>query len=281
MKVLHPGSYSCILDLGRFHLRKYGVPSSGPMDVRSAMRSQTLVDNPIEYPIIEAFLSGLHLEFDEASLCSVSGGAADIFINNKLQTTTEQIHLNGGDTLKIGAMRSGARSYLAIKGIIQAPNILDSACPINGYNDSRLVKNEVLQILPRSEKTISSGSLIKPVFIAPEAPIIVRPGPEWILLEKDAQASLLSKTYIISSTADRMGYRLEGENIAVSKKIEILSAPVLPGTVQLLPSGLPLILMKDCQTTGGYPRVLQVDDNSIIQLAQRKSGDKVRFQIAD
>ncbi len=279
VRVKQAGSYSCLVDLGRFHFRKYGVPASGPMDIRSAMRALSMVGNPIEYPLIESYLSGMKLEFDEDAWCSITGGEADVFINNQLITNSSRIKVESGDTLKIGRMRSGARTYIAIKGSIQAPRILDSVCYINGYYDNRLQKSDILQITPFLDKGVTRQSVIKPLLINPNSPISVQPGPEWQFLKDDEQESLLSQQYTVSSLADRMGYRLEGQAMQLEEDIEIYSSPVLPGTVQLLPSGLPLILMRDCQTTGGYPRVLQVAEDSIMQLAQRKGGDTVRFKL--
>jgi len=176
-------------------------------------------------------------------------------------------------------MRSGARTYLAIKGSILVSRVLDSCCHINGYNDSRLTQNATLQVFTQEAEKAPRLSAITPLYIDSNSPIIVRPGPEWKELKKIEQESLLSQQYTVSALSDRMGYRLEGEPVPIEENFEIYSSPVMPGTIQLLPSGLPLILMRDCQTTGGYPRVLQVSEDSIMQLAQRKGGDSVRLTL--
>ena len=279
IKVLQPGSYSCLVDLGRFHFRKYGVPSSGPMDTQSAMRAHSLVGNPTKYPLIESYLSGLHLEFDHEALCSITGGKAEILHNDVPISNTNPIHLDSGDRLKVGRMISGARTYIAIRGAIQSPHVLDSVCPLVGYHDSRLTQGEILQITTNRENKNTAQSLVKPLSIEPSTPIQVHPGQEWHLLSQHDQALLLDQEYTISRLADRMGYRLEGTPVQAEKHIEIFSSPVMPGIIQLLPSGLPLVLMRDCQTTGGYPRVLQVVEHSIMQLAQRKTHDTVRLQL--
>jgi allophanate hydrolase subunit 2 len=81
----------------------------------------------------------------------------------------------------------------------------------------------------------------------------------------------------ISNKINRMGYRLE--EVKVSHNKSIITSPVIPGTVQLTPSGQLIILMKDAPTTGGYPRVFQLTEKSIAIIAQKKTGDTFSFKL--
>ena len=99
-------------------------------------------------------------------------------------------------------------------------------------------------------------------------------GPEYDLLSTNSKKKLFKNEFTIN-TNNRMAYNLE-ETLQVDIKT-IISSPVLPGSVQLTPSGKIIILHRDCQTTGGYPRILQLDTNSLNNLSQLKSNDKIKF----
>ena len=104
-------------------------------------------------------------------------------------------------------------------------------------------------------------------------------GPEWEQLPKLLHNRILSKTFTVSEQINRMAYQLE-ENIENDLE-PILTAPVYPGTIQLTPSGKLIVLMRDAQVTGGYPRILQVDIHSLNILAQKRSGEKIKFSIIE
>ena len=170
-------------------------------------------------------------------------------------------------------MNRGARLYLAFKNGINTERIVDSASPFPGQVQV-FKKGHVFEINGATGQRINSA--IIPFKMDPLKVLSCHIGPEWHYLSKNAQEQILAHSYTISPQSNRMGYRLEGKIIGESIS-PILSSGVLPGTIQLLPSGLPLILMRDCQTTGGYPRILQVGEIDINQLAQRKPGEKVRL----
>jgi allophanate hydrolase subunit 2 len=105
----------------------------------------------------------------------------------------------------------------------------------------------------------------------------VYPGPEFEKLSKELKEKLLQKKFSVSKNNSRMAYQLEER---VHNDLQsILTQPVLPGTVQFTPSGNLIVLMRDCQTTGGYPRVFQLTEQSINLLAQKKQGDTIQFQL--
>ena len=106
--------------------------------------------------------------------------------------------------------------------------------------------------------------------------IEVTKGPEFTRLNKDQREFLFSENFVFDSLNNRMGCQLKN-NIPPLEKSEIITSAVIPGTVQLTPSGRLIILMRDCPTTGGYPRILQLSDIAINQLAQKKTGDTFKF----
>ena len=107
----------------------------------------------------------------------------------------------------------------------------------------------------------------------------VHKGPEFDRLSISEKENLFSQEFTISKENNRMAYQLSE---AVQNNLTpIITSLVLPGTVQLTPSGKLIILMRDCQTTGGYPRVLQLNDKAINILSQKFTNDKIRFTLID
>lgn len=104
-------------------------------------------------------------------------------------------------------------------------------------------------------------------------------GPEFDILNDQDKKTIFNSTFMVTKDNNRMGYRLEGSPYTNPANYNMLTSSVLPGTVQLTPSGQLIVLMQDCQTTGGYPRILQVTQSGINSLAQKKSSDAITFEI--
>jgi len=109
--------------------------------------------------------------------------------------------------------------------------------------------------------------------------ILLDRGPEFEVLSEAARQHLLEASFTVSNNSNRMGVRLDSEDVLDHSKHSMLSSGVIPGTVQLPPNGFPIVLMRDAQTTGGYPRIAQLTADSIDLLAQKKPGDCIKFAI--
>ena len=112
-------------------------------------------------------------------------------------------------------------------------------------------------------------------------PIRVMTGREWAFFSEQSRQDFLTGSYTLTGDSDRMGYRLTGEALTLETPCELLSESVAFGTVQVPPSGQPLILMADRQTTGGYPRIAQVASVDLPRLAQMLPGDTLQFSLID
>lgn len=165
---------------------------------------------------------------------------------------------------------------MSVPGLI-VETWLGSVCHLWPYLNGLLRRGEVLLHRPIDMKTLYC--VVRPIRFDVEHKIVCSPGPEYHLLTT-AQKKLLDQTFNISKDANTMGYRLQGRPIKPSYTTSIISSAVLPGTVQLLPNGQLVILMRDCQTTGGYPRILQIEEEGICELAQRRPGNSVQFSLA-
>ena len=279
IKVLHPGLYSSIQDLGRFGFRKFGVPQSGVMDSYSAKMSNLLLNNSEEKPVLEITQTGPKLEFNEASKIAICGALINPKLNEKSVFNNQIIQVKMGDVLSFGKLEFGYRAYLGISGGFLSDIILNSSSWYEGITHQfRLQKGDELffNSSSTSDTVTNSGLKVKAYFLK-EQLVPVYKGPEFYLLSKILQKKLLSTNFTIDKKNNRMAVQLVEP---FSNKLKpIITGPVLPGTVQLTPSGNLIVLMRDCQTTGGYPRILQLSEEGINLLSQKIAGDTVKFDL--
>ncbi|MDP6921840.1 MAG: biotin-dependent carboxyltransferase family protein [Lutibacter sp.] len=280
IQVLHPGLYTSIQDLGRLGYRHIGVPTSGPMDTVSAELANALLNNDPNDALMEITMLGPRLHFLEAATMVLTGAEMSARINDKVLLTNKPYTVASGDILSFGRLRQGMRCYLAVKGGFSAHKVMGSRSMYAGITESgRLKAHEVISF-------VSSNALIEPGSVGKgrvsphhtffhNATLPVYKGPEFDLFSARQQSILTSRQFTVSNHSDRMGYQL---NEAVFKhRKSMITSPVLPGTVQLTPAGKLVILMKDAQTTGGYPRIFQLPESSLAMVAQKKPGDPLGF----
>lgn len=279
IEVIQPGIFSTIQDTGRFGFMKFGVPRSGPMDSYAAKLGNLLLQNSQNDAVLEITLSGPHLKFSKPAVIVITG--ADLFstVNGIRVENNKIIQISPGDVLSFGKRVKGCRCYLSIKGGFLTEEILDSKSWYDGITPFfRLEKGYKLKYIEAEIDISSHGSQLKinkDYFDSPQ--IDVFPGPEYYLLPDDLQKTLANTKFTVDNKNNRMAIQLK-EMLANSLQ-PIITGPVVPGTVQLTPSGKLIILMRDCQTTGGYPRIMSLTENGINRLSQKIEGEKVRFKI--
>ena len=272
LKVIKCGPLASVQDLGRFGFRKYGIPQSGAMDESFMVKANAAVANAEHAPVVEFALVGLTLEALEETTLGVVG--ASFSINGEIQEGISAV-VESGDIVQLSAPEK-VYAYISLAG--EWKNLTKDFDSFSTYTPARLggfkgrnLKNEdILETeafgLGTKAMAMEEGSnntifhLLK--------------GPEW---SKEV-VSILTNSYTIDSSSNRMGIRLTGGTIhAVTK--EIRSSATIPGMIQLPGSGQPIVLMKDCQTTGGYPRIAIVKNEELSGLAQIRAGETVRFKL--
>jgi allophanate hydrolase subunit 2 len=199
---------------------------------------------------------------------------------NDQEIASNQVHrINPGDILGFGQLKNGFRVYMAIKGGIQTELSLNSRSfykPITNMN--RISNNMELPYIP-CEGFDPRIMQVKPDTFWKRDQLQVYPGPEFYLLDQKQQEGLFVRSFTVAKENNRMAYQLQ-EHLSPNTH-SMLTSATLPGTVQLTPSGRLIILMTDGQTTGGYPRILQLAQGSINLLAQKKFGDKLEFVLQE
>lgn len=279
--VLNPGIYCTVQDLGRIGFAHIGVPISGAMDLHSASIGNQLLNNKKSAAVLEIPFGGCKLLFEAAVAICLTGADFNPTIDGKLVTLNSVFKVPKGAVLSFGSRKYGVRTYLCVLGGFDTETVLKSRSYYKGVTaSSYLQRGDTLSIGFNTPIKQNSHAKIKvdvPYFLTNK--IGVTKGPEFEFLSKNQQNTLLKSVFTVSNDNNRVGYQL-AESLENNLK-PILTSGVLPGTVQLTPSGTLIVLMRDCQVTGGYPRVLQLSDDAISKLGQKIAGDEVRFWIKE
>jgi biotin-dependent carboxylase-like uncharacterized protein len=277
LKVLKSGFYTSVQDAGRFHLRNKGVPVSGVMDELSVFKANTLLENEITDGVLEITMTGPTLLFEEETYMVMSGAEMSATLNNQPIKNYKVYQIDVGDILSYGKLEAGFRSYLAVKGGFEPKRMYDSVSfykPISYANrlmDGDIVPFQYNKIFKPKISEIKVDSFLG------ETVLEAYKAPEFDMLTDSQLTVLFSKDFTVAKENNRMAYQLNEK--LVSHTVSMLTSATLPGTVQLTPAGKLIILMKDGQTTGGYPRILQLSDRAISILAQKREGATIAFKL--
>lgn len=296
--ILDGGIQSLIQDLGRTHYQQYGVIVSGAMDCYALRTANLLVGNAEDEAGVEITFGKTSLLFHDERVIAITGGHLKPKLNGTSLTMNRPYKVKKNDILTFKTPAFGLRAYLAISGGIAIEKVLGSKSTyekagLGGWKGRILKRADEIplgQIQPLQqrfmsfEKTVNWSANTQAFYSWQEEiiPIHALVGLDYHLFEPDSLLQFEQLTYTISSQSNRMGYHLENaSSINLDEQKEILSEAVSFGTVQVPPSGQPMILMADAQTVGGYPKVAQVIASDFSRLAQALPGQKIQFKFID
>jgi biotin-dependent carboxylase-like uncharacterized protein len=277
LKVLKPGFFTTIQDNGRFGYRDKGVPVSGAMDMVSVSRLNTLLENDSNAAVLEITMTGPTLLFENNTYVALAGAWLSPTLNNEPIDNYKVYKVKKGDILSYGRLEKGFRGYLAVKNGFKSDVVLGSKSQYYPITEAKCILE--LQEIDFEETTLFKpkiSELKMDTYLDFEF-LEVEKGPEYEMLDDKQLTKLFSKEFTVSKENNRMAYQMN-EKIQGHDKT-ILTSATQPGTVQLTPEGKLIILMKDGQTTGGYPRILQLTEEAICVLAQKKSTDLLTFKL--
>jgi len=294
LRINKSGLLDTIQDAGRYGYQHLGINPGGAMDITAMQIANALVGNDLNEAIVEMHFPAAEIVFEEPVLLALSGADFAAEINGEPIPVLHPVIVQKGAILKFKQNQNGARVYLAVRGGYRLTDWLHSysthlKVKAGGFEGRALQKNDRLLLkdaqnysLPNTDQwckvlhwTVNADSL----YMAGAVQFI--PGAEYHALDSKSRQRLETASFNILRQSDRMGYRLQGENISSSSQKEMISTAVTRGTIQLLPDGQLIILMADHQTTGGYPRVGHVISANLPALAQKNAGDKISFQKID
>ncbi|MDU8886257.1 biotin-dependent carboxyltransferase family protein [Yeosuana sp. MJ-SS3] len=277
VKVISPGFYSTIQDLGRFGYRQFGVPISGVMDSYSAKLANAILGNDENDAGLEITIKGPVLEFQTDTVICITGADLSPILNSILIENNKPISVKKGDVLSFGRLNHGVRSYLSVLGGFQTHLAMNSRSMYKNITESQIIKKDDLLIINENIQDCNFNSISVDTRSLKSNIVEAYQGPEFDKLSKEEKKTLFSQKFTISKENNRMAYQLN--ELVINKIQPIITSLVLPGTVQLTPSGKLIILMRDCQTTGGYPRVFQLSEKGINTLAQKFTNDLIEFKL--
>ncbi len=279
IKVLKSGLLATIQDYGRYGYASFGVPASGAMDMKSFKVANTILNNTINDAAIEIAYGNCEFLFTLTTEICISGADCSPKVDGENIFMNRRVKIDKNSILTINNTSNGVFTYLAVKGGIRSKKVLKSRSYYKSITeDYRLKKGDVLPIYTNEFLDTKTFTHVKPNLFFNNSNIIkCYRGPEFYLLSDKNKHEICNNFFSISANHNRMGYKLL--ETLENKLEQILTSAVFPGTVQLTPSGELIILMRDAQVTGGYPRILQLKEDSIAQIAQKTTNDTFVFSI--
>jgi biotin-dependent carboxylase-like uncharacterized protein len=286
ISVLTPGAYTTVQDKGRYGYQQMGIPVSGVLDAFAFRAANMLVGNPDYAAVLEITIMGPRLEILVESDVAVTGAEMGMTLNEQPVEGWKSIRVKPGDILNIQQVKSGCRGYLAVNGGINVPVVMGSRATyvggkLGGYRGRPLKEGDVIQ---SGDAKLLNTPLKFPTDLIPKhlSEIIIRaiPGPQDDFFQEGLD-TLFQSDYMVSTKADRMGYRLQGPNIKLAEGMpkSIISEPTMPGGVQIPADEQPIILLVE-QTVGGYTKIVTVISTDLPKVAQATPGDTIRFASA-
>lgn len=286
IEIISAGMLSTVQDLGRFKVMKNGFTQSGVMDAYSTKIANKLCKNDVNAPVIEMTMLGITAKFKGEHIFAISGGIFDISLNGNTIRTNKAYVAKDGDVLSIKGAKQGLRCYLAVAGGFDVPLFMGSASTnlkinVGGFNGRKLKAGDILKIGKADKiKNIEKRELPENTYNNTVRVRVVL-GPQDDMFSENDLMLFSKQQYTVTSDLDRMGIRLWGIALRGKEKLEIISDAITFGSIQITNSGMPIILMADHQTTGGYAKIATVISADLPKLAQVKPNDKISFEIID
>lgn len=280
-QVLNAGILTTIQDLGRWGFMKYGIPRSGVADRFAAQVANWLVGNGVQAALLEITLFRLELLALNNLEIAITGADLLPYLNGQPVGMWENVYLKEGDRLSFRGRKRGLRAYLAVSGGFIGQEFLGSHSVFpRGLMGQPLKGGDILEIGQAKMKHKRRRYLPPDLILSNTNKESVRVilGPQEDRFTKEGIKTFLSSSYRVSPQSDRMGYRLQGPKIEHAQGADIISEPIIPGTIQVPGDGLPIILLWDAQVSGGYTKIACVITADLNYLAQVMPGDIVRFE---
>jgi len=289
LRLVSAGLLTTLQDLGRFGYQHLGIPVSGALDPVSLSAANLLVGNPPDTAALEIAYQGptLAVETDSVRVACAGAAAAIEVVAAREGSRSRRLgmlmsaRLECGDLIRIGALSGGAVLYLAVAGGFDVPAVLGSRSTllragIGGLNGRALAAGDRLRLC-QGRAAETQEVMLAALDLAPPPCFRIILGPQDDYFTAEALRLLTRATFTVTAASDRMGMRLAGPRLQHSKGYNIVSDGIAPGAVQVPGNGLPIVLLADRQTTGGYPKVATVISADLPALGRLTPGAKLRF----
>ena len=295
LEIVETGPLNTVQDLGRPGLRKIGVGLAGAMDGFALAAANLMVGNPIDAAGIEVTTFPFRVRIGARRRIAATGANARLIVNGCAFPPWWSVRVEAGAEIRLEAPKQGMRSYLAIAGGIAVAEVLgsrstDLKAEFGGTDGRMLERGQSLSlgsVDPANTAGVDAFGIVPPERRMPlttqgdvgDGTSLVRvlPAAEHEDLTDEARDALWGSEWQLSTSSNRVGYRLAGPVLKLRQPMELLSHGILPGVIQLPPNGQPMIQMSDANTCGGYPKIGMVIGADLWRLAQVRLGRRIRF----
>ena len=289
------GFLTSVQDLGRNGFRQFGVSFGGALDVFALRVANLLAGNDESDAGLEITLGGMRMRFEDKRVIAWCGGEFDVRVGSTPLPAGHSCLLNADDELTINQPKVGCRAWLTISGGIDVPFVLgsrstDLRANFGGLDGRALRDGDGLPLGKQSEFSRSFIDRLGEQRVASwsspaewsssaktETVLRVIRGIDWSRFDDVTIQRLTRDAFVVSSDSDRMGVRFDGPELRRNDDVDLVSEAVAPGTIQVPPNGRSILLLGDCQTIGGYPKIAHVITVDLSLAAQLRAGDHVRF----
>jgi biotin-dependent carboxylase-like uncharacterized protein len=293
IEILSNGALNLVQDLGRFGHVGLGVSPAGAMDAPALTLANWMVGNDAQAAGVEISIFPFRLRVLRPTRLACTGASTRLELRGRKLPSWWAAQAQADDLLVIAAPQCGSRAYLALAGGIDVPRVLSSRSTdlksgFGGLEGRGLRKGDRLSSIGAEA---DGAAAWRPFGIAPESrlrlhdelatgtvAVRVLAGAEYAQFDDEAHRHFEQAAYKLTPDCNRQGFRLDGPALKTTRPLELLSHGLLPGTVQVPPSGQPIVQMTEANTCGGYPKIAKVIAADLWRLAQLRPGQSVRFQ---
>ena len=286
LHIIKPGWQSTIQDLGRQGYFRSGLSEGGALDEIAFRWANVLLNNPPNAACIEILMGNFEAEFEQATCIAITGADLGCTLNGQAVGNWQSLTVKKGDRIRFNSPVSGLRAYLAIAEGWQTPIQFGSRSTVlreklGGLDGHKLQAGQ--QLAYQANLVEAPKQILKPQWIPnynAELILKVLPSYQYEQFSETAKRRFFTSEYSVSQRIDRMGYRLEGPAVMAANQ-QLISEGIAMGAIQVPPDGQPIVLLKDRQTIGGYPKLGCVGSLDCSLLSQQAPGKQVRFELSD
>ena len=284
-RVIKAGIFTTLQDRGRFSFTHLGVTNSGVMDEYATLTAHKLLNNNLNDNILEITFSNVVLQASENTTICITGAKCEFYINDELKNTWQTHKIKKSDTIKIGKILEGQRVYLAVKNGFDIPKEFGSNSTtikesLGGISGIQIKNNDILPYKQHNDNIVKKWKEEHIPTYKKELIVRVLLSYQENSFTSNEKEKFFNSTYTITPDFNRMACKLKGE--AISSTLDgIISEAITFGSIQIPKDGQPIILLKERQTIGGYPKIGTVLSIDCFKLSQMKIGGTVRFEEID
>jgi antagonist of KipI len=277
LEVIEVNGLASIQDAGRTGLKRFGVTSSGPMDRFAFCAANALAENDRDDAVVEIGLGDIAFRAMRDCVIAVAGVGYALSVYIWDFPLWGSFYVRSGWVVRLHKTDGGMWAYLTAAGGVQVQPTLGSRSTylhgtLGGFKGRSLQVGDRIEFGRRTVQFENLAARTLPVHARPaygnDITVDVIMGPQKNYFSAESIETFLSGEYSVSLTSDRMGYRLDGPALSLRDKRELISEGMTPGSVQVPSNGQPIVMMADCPTTGGYPKVGAIASADLPLLAQ-------------